>query len=90
MWLVLEALRKNGGAATIGQINELVADLAELTPDQRVGRRASGDRKDFDYRCAWARTHLKTKRLIERAGTKQWRLTGDGWTVAESDIRSKR
>jgi hypothetical protein len=33
-----------------------------------------GKRTEFAYRMAWARTRLRLKGLIERVGTRSWRL----------------
>lgn len=33
-----------------------------------------GNRTEFAYRMAWARTRLRLKGLIERVGSRSWRL----------------
>jgi restriction system protein len=86
MWFTLRALRELGGTASVTEINNAVAKLSSITQEQRKRLRSSGDRRDFDYRCAWARTHMKGKGAIEKTSARNWQLTTLGSTLREEDL----
>lgn len=73
---ILAALREFGGSASNEQIEEHVAAAFHLTDAQRAARHGGeGNRREFGYRLAWARTKLKESGAIVADGPKRWRLT---------------
>lgn len=74
---LLEGLSELGGTAGNAGLADYVAkrldlsdELLELRHDPEKGKRT-----EFAYRLAWARTRLRNEGLIERAGSKLWKLT---------------
>ena len=55
------------------QIDAAVSERLNLTPEQLSVIR-SGNRTEFAYRLAWERTHAKNKGLIEKVGSRNWKL----------------
>jgi len=74
---LLKALRENGTAMTTKAIDDFVARELELPEELLTALHAPGrgSRTEFAYRMAWARTRLKAKGLVERAGPKTWKLS---------------
>ena len=64
MLATLQALRELGGVATVNEINDAVMRILRLPGDLRRVKHRSGGRAEFGYRCAWARTHLKQRGLV--------------------------
>lgn len=76
---ILTELRKQGGATTNAILERGVAQQLRLSTEalEQLHAPERGSRTEFSYRLAWAKTRLKAKGLIERTGTKSWRLVGD-------------
>ena len=55
------------------QIDAAVSEHLNLTQEQLSVIR-SGNRTEFAYRLAWERTHAKNKGLIEKVGSRNWKL----------------
>jgi len=74
---LLKALREHGKPMTTSAIDDFVARELKLTQDILTTLHAPGRgaRTEFAYRMAWARTRLKAKGLVERAGPKTWALS---------------
>lgn len=77
---LVKALRDSGESMTNRALDEVVAqelnlDSAVLEVLHAPGR---GKRTEFAYRMAWARTRLKGRGVIERAGQSEWRLAVGG------------
>lgn len=54
-------------------IDKAVAEKLNLTAEQLSVIR-TGSRTEFAYRLAWERTHAKNKGLIEKLGSRNWKL----------------
>ena len=76
---LLKALRESGEPMTTNAIDAFVARELELPDELLTALRTPGrgSRTEFAYRMAWARTRLKAKGMVERAGPKTWRLSRD-------------
>lgn len=61
--VLLDALKKAGGDATVRELEELVARELGLTSDQ-ISIRHDKSRSEFQYRFAWTRTYAKRDGLI--------------------------
>lgn len=59
------------------EMKDAVAGFLNLSPRVMDVRRA-GNRKEFAYRLAWARTKAQQKKLIERIDVAVWRITEIG------------
>lgn len=70
---VLYALSKKGGAATTDEIDEIAINFLEL-PQEIIDLKRSDNRSELKYRLAWARTKAKSKGLIIKTASKQWKL----------------
>lgn len=77
---LIKALRNRLEPMTNRAIDEFVARELELPQELLEVAHAPGrgGRTEFAYRMAWARTRLKSKGVIERAGPSAWKLTGAG------------
>ncbi len=77
---LLEALQELGGTADNARIADFIARRLSLSDAllQLPHDPSKGQRTEFAYRLAWARTRLKSEGLIERAGSRLWRLTDVG------------
>lgn len=67
MWPTLKALEAVGGSASILELSEKIAELLELPSEVLDVPHTSGNRTSFEYRCAWARTHLKYFGAVENS-----------------------
>lgn len=73
--LLVQALEQNGGRATVRQLEELVAKLLRLSPQQlAIGHDKS--RSEFQYRLGWTRTYAKKQGLALSIARNQWALPG--------------
>ena len=71
----LDAIRKAGGSASIGEIVEIVIQISNL-PDSVTGElHGDGPKTELEYRLAWARTYLKRRGLITNSARGVWALT---------------
>lgn len=73
---LLVVLGTSTEAMSTGAIDAAVASMLNLTSEQKAIIR-SGNRTEFAYRLAWERTHAKNKGLIERVGTRNWRIVSN-------------
>jgi restriction system protein len=73
---VLEGLKHLGGEASNDQLAASVAQALGIGPELLALKHddARGNRTEFEYRMAWARTKLKDEGLLEKAGAKRWAL----------------
>ena len=74
----LDAIRRAGGSASIGEIVELViqeCNLPEYVTSQLHG---DGPRTELEYRLGWTRTYLKRRGLITNSARGVWALTSLG------------
>lgn len=82
---VLEALHILGGSATVEELNDKVAELAQLTPEQLEIPHTDGRISEFEYRNAWARTYLKFFGVIDNSVRGVWSLTPKGRELGHVD-----
>jgi restriction system protein len=84
---LLEGLRSLGGSATIEEMVDKVAEIAELTDDQLQIPHGNGSRSEVEYRLAWTRTYLKNFGLLENSSRGVWSLTPKGRALDRVDPR---
>lgn len=70
---LLQVLKGFPDGISSSQIDSAVSERLNLTPEQLSVIR-SGNRTEFAYRLAWERTHAKNKGLIEKVGSRNWKL----------------
>jgi restriction endonuclease Mrr len=70
---LLQVLEGFPDGISSSQIDAAVSERLNLTPEQLAVIR-SGNRTEFAYRLAWERTHAKNKGLIEKVGSRNWKL----------------
>lgn len=77
---VLQALKALGGSATIEELNNLTAQIANLSDEQLEvpHNPETGGQSEAEYRMAWARTYLKKFGLLENSKRGVWALTSNG------------
>jgi restriction endonuclease Mrr len=63
---VLKALKELGGEAPVKDVERVVADMLNLTPEERQEIHKDKLTK-LSYRVAWSRFYLKKKGLLESA-----------------------
>ena len=77
--VILEALRKHDGEATLQELEEFVIGAFSLrTASVEHLHSGKGRRTELDYRLAWARTRLRTEGKICRVARGIWALTEAG------------
>lgn len=70
---LLQVLANFPDGTSSSVIDKAVAEKLNLTPEQLSVIR-TGARTEFAYRLAWERTHAKNKGLIEKLGSRNWKL----------------
>jgi restriction system protein len=83
-WPTIEALRAIGGSGSIRDIDEKIAELTNLSEEQRTRLHGAGPQTEFEYRSAWARTRLKQLGAIENTARGVWALTEHGREATEA------
>jgi len=86
---VLQALRDLGGSGSIGEIDEKVAEILELSDDD-INAIHKDNRTQLSYRLAWTRNYLKRYGLLENSSRGIWVLTPLGLktkTVNGSEVK---
>lgn len=80
----LKALKKLGGSGAIGEIEEEVTKILELSEDEinEIHREST---TKLTYRLAWARNYLKRYGLFENSSRGVWALTEKGQKTPEVD-----
>jgi hypothetical protein len=83
---ILACLAERGGVATNDEISSDVGRALGLDEEQLTAPhdQSRGRRSEFEYRLAWARTHLSKSGAIVRAGRKSWELTAAGQNTLTS------
>lgn len=69
--LVVEAVKAHGGQASNKEIHDYCVKSLKLSFEV-VSILYKGNRTEFEYRLAWARTMAKSKGLIKNAGRMTW------------------
>lgn len=77
---LLEAMRLLGGSGTNSEIDDKVAEIANITPEQQaiLHNPEKGGMTEVEYRLMWTRTYLKSFGLLENSGRGVWALTAKG------------
>ncbi len=86
---VLQALRNLGGSGSIGEIDEKVAEILQLSDDD-INVIHKDNRTQLSYRLAWTRNYLKRYGLLENSSRGIWVLTPLGLkteTVDGSEVK---
>jgi restriction system protein len=76
--LVLDGLRRQGGRGSTADIRSFVEEGGLLTPEQLAHKHREGPGSEVAYRLRWALVDLRRRGLIERAGSRLWKLADDG------------
>ncbi len=84
---IVHALREGGGSATIDEMEEAVAQITNLSEEQRSQLHGDGPRTEFSYRLAWARTYLKKGGALDNSERGVWHLTPAGYEMSDEQIR---
>ena len=73
---LLQVLKEFPEGTSSSVVDKAVAESLKLTSEQLSVIR-SGNRTEFAYRLAWERTHAKNKGLIEKIGSRYWKLVNN-------------
>ena len=68
---LLQALHELGSSASITELEQRVAAILNLT-DEDISAIQKGDRTQFSYNLAWARTYLKKYGLLDNSSRGVW------------------
>ncbi len=74
---LLEAMKKLGGSASVGELNEEVTKSLNLT-DEEVAEPHNERMTELQYRLTWTRSYLKTYGLLDNSERGVWVLTPRG------------
>lgn len=80
----LQALKQLGGEADIKSIDNAVADIINLSQEDREEIH-DGKRTKLSYRLAWSRNYLKRFGLLENVNRGVWKLTQEGMSLDSID-----
>ncbi|HEY5795446.1 MAG TPA: TIR domain-containing protein [Bosea sp. (in: a-proteobacteria)] len=72
---VTEILSRNPRGITIDRLEREVAEILNLTEEQLTTPHRNDPRTEYQYRLAWARTHLKRAGIAYNENRGIWRLT---------------
>lgn len=81
---LLNAMHQLGGSASVGEIEDVVANNLKLT-DSEVNEIHRGNTTKLSYRLAWARNYLKRFGLLENSSRGIWILTKEGNQLTHVD-----
>ena len=81
---LLQALHELGSSASITELEQRVAAILNLT-DEDISAIQKGDRTQFSYNLAWARTYLKKYGLLDNSSRGVWSLTPQGQQTQQVD-----
>ena len=74
----LDAIKRAGRSASIGEITELVTQNLDLPESVTSESHSGGSQSELEYRLGWARTYLKRLGLITNSSRGVWTLTSRG------------
>ncbi|RME17416.1 MAG: restriction endonuclease [Alphaproteobacteria bacterium] len=87
MLATVEALKTVGGSATIGELEEKIAEIEGVSEEEQslmmTGR--NSNRSRLNYYLAWARTFLKRGGALENSRRGVWSLTESGHKITSID-----
>ena len=81
---LIKALHELGGSASVTELEQRIANLLALS-DEDAASIHKGNRTQFSYNLAWARTYLKKYGLLENSSRGVWSLTHDGQVTHKVD-----
>lgn len=81
---VLQAVRREGGTASITKIVHAVVEDQGFT-EKQMRQVGSNDRETIPYRMAWARSYLKKAGLLDNVERAVWAVTELGSEVDEAE-----
>jgi restriction system protein len=87
---VIQALKFLGGSGTNEEINDKVAELVKIPPEQLevLHNPEKGGVTEVEYRLMWTRTYLKRYGVIENSTRGIWSLTAEGSKVGSVDEKT--
>lgn len=80
----IKVLHLLGGSASVGEIEEQVSKILNLTEDE-INDIHRGSTSKLTYRLAWARNYLKRYGILENSSRGVWALTEKGLKSNEVD-----
>jgi len=81
---LLRSLHELGSSASIPELEQRIATILNLSDDD-ISSIHEGDRTQFSYNLAWARTYLKKFGLLENSSRGVWSLTPKGQQTQHVD-----
>jgi hypothetical protein len=81
---LLKALHDLGGSSSLKKVEDQVAAIVKLTPEE-INEIHRGNRTKLEYRLAWSSNYLKRYGLIDKSKRGIWSLTEEGKKVIEVD-----
>src|ERR1700724_2511029 len=89
-WPVLQAVIALGGSASNAELDGVVIDREDISPEVQGLLHGDGPLSEVQYRLAWARTSLKGMGLLTNSQRGVWSVTEKGQTVTEEEIPKLR
>lgn len=88
---LIQALKQLGGSGTNQEIDDKVAEIVQIPPDQLeiLHNPSKGGMTEIEYRLHWTRTYLKSYGMLENSARGVWSLTPKGSAIErvnESDV----
>ncbi len=89
---VIQALKMLGGSGTIEEIDNKVAEVANLSDEQLevLHNPEKGSGTEVEYRLAWTRTYLKKYGILENSSRGVWALTSKGRQIDKVNEKTVR
>ncbi len=77
---LIQALKQLGGSGTNQEIDDKVAEIVQIPPDQLdiLHNPSKGGMTEIEYRLHWTRSYLKNYGLLENSARGVWALTPKG------------
>jgi restriction system protein len=87
---VIQALKDLGGSGTIEEINNKVAEVANIPSEQLeiLHNPEKGGMTEIEYRLMWTRTYLKRYEIIDNSSRGVWSLTEKGTKTDRVDEKN--
>lgn len=84
----VRAIQKRGGQASIGDIEDTVAEVLAVTDAALRIPHGDGRRTQFQYDLAWVRTYLKWGGAIDNPERGVWTITEFGSSLSDDQLRN--
>ncbi len=85
MWPTLKALNALGGSARNRELEDQIAKDLDLEREVLEVLYKDGPQTVFRYRCAWARTYLRSIGAVDNSARGVWALTETGRRIRSED-----